>query len=163
FRSAPVLKHAVNLRCSYASERKVGKIMLCKESDLAGLSAAVGFAAGDFAMKEHLVDRVRMSRYVAMPAIIPHRSEFYGAHQQTRVFCGFPLDAFGRRLIYVRPPSRQGPFSIADFDAKHDTPLTEHDGPHIYFRGRITRFPAKEVENLPDLDSCPACHYRAGD
>jgi hypothetical protein len=88
----------MDLRRGYSTKRKVGKIIFCKESDLAGLSAAVGLAADDFAMKEHFVDRMRMSRHVTTTAIIPHSGKLGSAHLQARFFRGFPLDAFACRM-----------------------------------------------------------------
>src|SRR6516164_1143576 len=141
----------MNLWCGYSTERKVGKIIFCKESYLAGLCAAVGLATDDFAVKEHFVDRMRMPRHVTMPTIVPHRCELGDPHLEAGFFLGFPLDAFGCRLIHVRPASWQSPSSIADFANKHDTSVTEHDAPDVYFRGGIADFLGKELEDLFDL------------
>jgi hypothetical protein len=97
-----VLQHAMDLRCGYSTERKVGKIIFCKECDLAGLSATAGLATDDFAMKEHFVDRMWMPRHVTMPTIIPDRGKLGGVHLEARF-------VFRLRILI--------PFGVQTFDA----------------------------------------------
>jgi hypothetical protein len=49
-----MLEHAMDLWCGYSTERKLGKMIFCKESYLAGLRAAASLATDDFAVKKHL-------------------------------------------------------------------------------------------------------------
>src|SRR5580692_1486764 len=115
FRMLCVLKHSLNLCGRGPALGQWRQRIARKERHFAGLVAGAGRAPYDFADEKQLVDRVEMAgRPIASLVIVDGRQLERLGHE-TRLFGNFPHDAFGGRLIDVRPAARQRPLAIADF------------------------------------------------